>query len=194
MSSISKISGPQKAEGLFAAALLLAFIAVAGGHASEKFLTVAEMTEQAEVVARARVTSTTTDYFATSRGKLPFLVYKAETRSVMCGEIESSFTLLLPAAESKSGIKSLPDNPAFKKGADYVFFLKRAEDIDDEVFYLFSPLQAALPIVSVKDGEEAVPLPLSNQGSRRGTVFVRPEHFAAHVKAVRQNAELERKK
>ncbi len=172
----------------------MTIIAFAGGHASERSLTVAEMTGQADVVARARVTSISTDYFTTGGSKLPFLVYKAETRSVMCGEIESSFTLLLPAAESKSGIKTLPDNPALQKGAEYFLFLKRAKDIDGEVFYLVSPLQAALPIVSVKEGEEAVPLPLSSQGTGRRMVYVRPAHLEAHVRAVRQNTELERKK
>ncbi|MFO8057285.1 MAG: hypothetical protein R6V10_08330 [bacterium] len=175
------------------AAFLLAAAALPG-LASEAGLGLSDLSAQADAVARVRISSINTGYRHTPHGKLPFILYEAETLELMAGTAPATFIVPAPAAAGKSGIHPLPGGPALQKGKEYVLFLNRVEGDKKELFYLVSPGQGALPVVSLQARGKVVPLPWSKRNPQRGFVHIRLKDLESCVKAVRDNLRREEQK
>ncbi len=177
---------------LFLLALVFSAFAVSPATASERRLTLADLTEQSDIVVRATIKKSAAGYRNTDHGKLPFLIYNAQTRSVLSGRAPRSFTLRVPAAAGKSGINPLPGGPAFSIDREYVLFLKRAESDNNDVFELVSIFQGSLPVIFLKERGEVVPVPLAKPVTKRSFIYIRFMQLDTHVKAVQKNLEREK--
>jgi hypothetical protein len=163
--------------------------AAAAAKGAERLVSVAELSRQAEVVARVEVVQVTGAMVDTDAGRFPFLIYEARVKEAVAGACPSRIFVRVPGVAAGGRIGPLPDAPALAKGAEAVLFLKagRGAAAGSGVYDLVSLGCGALPVATV--GKEPVVLvpdrDRSPQG--RGRVKVRFKDLAAEVKAAREN-------
>lgn len=175
-------------------ALWLVWAVVAYG--AERFVSVSELAQGAEVVVRAEIGASASRMVEIGGVKFPFIFFEAKVKEVMAGTITPSFSVRVPGFIAGDTIIAPADAPALGKGSDVVLFLRKAPGAPagDNVFELISLASGALPVMAVA-GKAVVAAPVRAASSEdRGRVLVKLADLSTQVKAARMNQRSEAKK
>jgi hypothetical protein len=182
-------------EGGLLTVLLLTALALAANSA-ERFLSVAELSAQAEAVVRAEITGVSGRMADTPQGRFPFFFYQARSQGLIAGACPQEFTIRVPGLLSQGRIVAMAEAPALGLGSQAVFFLRRAGGTrpEERVYELVGLGQGVLPMAAAPAGETIVLLPSPRPASANGRASkVRLSDFAGEVKAIRENQAREKK-
>jgi hypothetical protein len=169
---------------------VLFILALAGPRlaaASERALSVRELTAASSCVAVVEVMAVESDWLSTSAGKLPFIIYRVQTRSLLDGSCPTGFAVVVPGLIAKDQIITLPDEPAFIPGNVVVLFLGPAEAkvAGAATYRIIGSRAGALSAGPGPEGRGlvvAVPVP-----DRAERVLLPVSDLGEQVKAVRKN-------
>lgn len=172
-------------------ALALAALAFSA-LAAERFLSVSELTAQAEVVVRAQIAAVSSRAVDTPAGRFSFIFYAAKTKAVLAGTCASEFSIRVPGLISSGRTITVADAPALGPGLEAVFFLRTARGVTpgSQVYDLVSLAQGVLPVAPETPGQEArVILPVDKPPGGVGPRFVQVKisDFARQLKAIQEN-------
>jgi hypothetical protein len=182
--------------GLITAAILTLLPAA---QASERLMGVAELVARSDVVVRAEITGYTSSMMDTPQGRLPFIFYKAKTKSLINGICPAEFTVRVPGLISGDRAVVFSDAPPLARGVEAVLFLKKGYGVepDSKIYDLVGFASGVLPVLPAAEGKEArVLMPVKTQAgpSRRSRVQVRLSDFIVQVKAAVENRQRSEKK
>jgi hypothetical protein len=161
--------------------------------ASERLMSVAELTARSDAVVRAEITGYTSSMMDTPQGRLPFIFYKAKTKSLINGTCPAEFIVRVPGLISGDRAVVLSDAPPLARGVEAVLFLKKGfgAEPDSKIYDLVGFASGVLPVLPATEGKEArVLLPVKTHAgpSTRSRVQVKLSDFIVQVKAAGENS------
>ena len=158
-------------------------------RAAGRLMSVAELTQQADVVVRARITGFSSAIMDTPQGKFPFILYQAKTTTLIAGNCPASFVVRVPGLISANRIIAPSDAPALSPGSEAVFFLRHGWGVSasDAIYDVVGLAAGVLPVVSAGP-ETVVIVPINNPANpAHDRIRVKLGDLSAQVTAARQD-------